>query len=416
MLIALSNSEASSWRTMTAPRGLWGRQCWHHHPREARSLCGETRDSPETQKWNCSACVLFIPLYATQMWTFEKAARQGLPASEMNCLQGSRGDVMRNEIIMERICVKESPWHGNQEEARAAGHAGQMKNKHLQKRPHPLARKVWPVKWWDDVAEHLGSDFKTSCAKAAARALLNEMQELTAMPIKLWWCYQPPCCLPGPPTEHFTAPPGTYHSLQEAVGRAWSPGGWDWCDWALCPLPSCEEVTPFGSSLHPPMPALPWGATGRTPAWQPCANCAGADAALGPRLTDCVVTQRRNGSPKPQKQVYPFTHIKSAPEKLYAVFDTGQPRVCCGRQGCRWGWAAVKWDHSTCRSGAARLGTCHPHHLMARGVSGQLRQRPKRRYPSTAPRCAEPSQAAASCLHTRAHTHTRTHDTLISAQ
>lgn len=45
--------------------------------------------------------------------------------------------------------------------------------------------RYWSVKQQDDIAEHLGSTFTMPCTKAGARALLNEMQELSATFIKL---------------------------------------------------------------------------------------------------------------------------------------------------------------------------------------------------------------------------------------
>lgn len=99
--IALSNPKVSSWRTKTAPRGLWGGQGWHHRPGETRSLCGETRDSWDVKTKPFCTRALPAALYNRDMDFWESC--QARTSSLWNELfPGSWGDVRGSEIIVGR--------------------------------------------------------------------------------------------------------------------------------------------------------------------------------------------------------------------------------------------------------------------------------------------------------------------------
>lgn len=183
----------------------------------------------------------------------------------------------------------------------------------------------------------------------------------------------------------------------------------------LSPLPSTRLW--WGNSFWvpppPPLPAPPWGGPQDVP--QPGSHVQTAlelHAAQGPQPTNCGVTQRRNGSPKPERRYI----LSATPSQLPrnrtqclthrpAQTAAGQvSRVCSGLQRCRWGWAAAKQDHPSCRRGLAGPRTRRPHRFVARGVSWR---KAELHFLSTAPRWAEPFPAAAGCL--RAHTHAHAH-------
>lgn len=160
----------------------------------------------------------------------------------------------------------------------------------------------------------------------------------------------------------------------------------------------------------PSTSALPWGAVGHTPAWEPHANCSGAVCSSGHNQPTVGWCKKGSGSPEPENS-HILSPISSQLQKNCTQFLTVSSTDSSwqGQQGLLWqstvllGLGSSEARPSLLQKGGGEARDVLSPQLCARGVIRQVWQSPELHLLSTAPRCAQPG-----CLCTRARTHTHT--------